>query len=146
MPRTAATSSGWPAAEGATQPADSFFKTSMGPREKEKNEENLSIANHGNQHKVARRKAEDVHSLIVDRRRPAVGRSFLKAVQLDDKFGPFVEFQQTFGFVPNLLPAQTLVPRVIEAQAKLGSAVRLREERFPNTEGTHPSKHCSRLA
>ena len=53
--------------------------------------------------------------------------SFLGEVQLDDKFGPFVAFQQALGFVPNLLRAQTLLPRVIEAQAKLGSAVRLRD-------------------
>src|SRR6266436_4638122 len=50
--------------------------------------------------------------------------SFLRAVRLDDKFGPFVEFQEALGFVPNLLYAQTLLPRVIEAQAKLESAVR----------------------
>src|SRR5882762_6798079 len=50
--------------------------------------------------------------------------SFLRAVRLDDKFGPFVEFQETLGFVPNLLHAQALLPRVIEAQAKLESAVR----------------------
>src|SRR5258708_39888953 len=53
--------------------------------------------------------------------------SFLRTVQLDDKFGPFVAFQETFGFVPNLLRAQTLLPRVIEAQTKLGSAVLLQE-------------------
>jgi hypothetical protein len=53
--------------------------------------------------------------------------SFLSEVQLGDKFGPFVLFQEAFGFIPNLLHAQTLLPRVIEAQAKLESAVRLRE-------------------
>jgi RNA polymerase sigma-70 factor (ECF subfamily) len=57
--------------------------------------------------------------------------SFLGEVQLDDKFGPFVAFQQALGFVPNLLRAQTLLPRVIEAQAKLGSAVRLRDGALP---------------
>src|SRR5258708_37051562 len=49
--------------------------------------------------------------------------SFLRTVQLDDKFGPFVEFQETLGFVPNLFHAQTLLPRFIEAQTKLASAV-----------------------
>ena len=53
--------------------------------------------------------------------------SFLHEVQLDDEFGPFVAFQEALGFVPNLLHAQTLLPRVIEAQTKLESAVRLRE-------------------
>jgi RNA polymerase sigma-70 factor, ECF subfamily len=51
--------------------------------------------------------------------------SFLSEVQLADKFGPFVAFQEAFGFIPNLLHAQTLLPRAIEAQAKLESAVRL---------------------
>jgi RNA polymerase sigma-70 factor (ECF subfamily) len=53
--------------------------------------------------------------------------SFLSETQLEDKFGPFVAFQDALGFVPKLLLAQTLLPRVIEAQAKLESAVRLRE-------------------
>src|SRR6267143_522442 len=53
--------------------------------------------------------------------------SFLSEVHLDDKFGPFVAFQEALGFVPNLLRAQTLLPRVIEAQAKLESAVGLQE-------------------
>jgi hypothetical protein len=53
--------------------------------------------------------------------------SFLNEVGLGDNFGPFVAFQEAFGFIPNLLHAQTLLPRVIEAQAKLENAVRLRE-------------------
>ena len=53
--------------------------------------------------------------------------SFLSEVRLDDKFGPFVAFQEALGFIPNLLRAQTLLPRVIEAQAKLESAVRLQD-------------------
>ena len=55
------------------------------------------------------------------------GMSFLSEVQLGDKFGPFVVFQEALGFIPNLLRAQTLLPRAIEAQAKLESAVRLQE-------------------
>ena len=53
--------------------------------------------------------------------------SFLNEAWLGDKFGPFVTFQEGFGFVPNLLHAQTLLPRGIEAQAKLENAVRLQE-------------------
>ncbi len=53
--------------------------------------------------------------------------SFLSEVQLDEKFGPFVAFQEALGFVPNLLHAQTLLPRVIEAQTKLEHAIRLKE-------------------
>ncbi len=53
--------------------------------------------------------------------------SFLSEVQLKDKFGPFVAFQEALGFVPKLLHAQSLLPRVIEAQSMLEGAVRLRE-------------------
>jgi RNA polymerase sigma-70 factor (ECF subfamily) len=53
--------------------------------------------------------------------------SFLSEVQLEEGFGPFVAFQGALGFVPNLLYAQTLLPRVIEAQAMLETAVRLQE-------------------
>ncbi|MGC2421033.1 MAG: peroxidase-related enzyme [Candidatus Acidiferrales bacterium] len=53
--------------------------------------------------------------------------SFLREVRLEDKFEPFAAFQEALGFIPNLLCAQTLLPRVIEAQEKLESAVRLRE-------------------
>jgi RNA polymerase sigma-70 factor (ECF subfamily) len=52
---------------------------------------------------------------------------FLKEVRLEDKFSPFLAFQVAFGFIPNLLRAQTLLPRVIEAHSKLESAVRFQE-------------------
>lgn len=60
--------------------------------------------------------------------------SFLSEVQLDDAFPPFVAFRESFGFVPELLQAQTLLPRVIEAQAKLEGAVRLREGTIPRVQ------------
>ena len=60
--------------------------------------------------------------------------SFLSEVQLKDKFGPFVAFQAGLGFVPNLVQAQTLLPRLIEAQAMLESAVRLREGAVPRVQ------------
>ena len=53
--------------------------------------------------------------------------SFLREVQLEKEFGPFVVFREALGFLPNLIRAQSLLPRVIEAQAKLEDAVRLRE-------------------
>ncbi len=53
--------------------------------------------------------------------------SFFSEVQLEAKFVPFVAFREALGFIPNLLHAQTLLPRVIEAQAKLEGAVRLQE-------------------
>src|ERR1700733_14198175 len=59
------------------------------------------------------------------------GMSFLKEVRLEGEFGPFLAFQVAFGFIPNLLRAQTLLPRVIEAQAMLEGAVRLREGAIP---------------
>jgi RNA polymerase sigma-70 factor, ECF subfamily len=52
--------------------------------------------------------------------------SFLREVELGDSFGPFVAFKENFGFVPNIFRAQTLLPRVIEAQAKLESTVLLK--------------------
>ena len=60
--------------------------------------------------------------------------SFLSEVQLKDKFAPFAAFQAGLGFVPNLVRAQTLLPRLIEAQAMLESAVRLREGAIPRVQ------------
>jgi RNA polymerase sigma-70 factor (ECF subfamily) len=60
--------------------------------------------------------------------------SFLTEIRLEDKFGPFVAFQDAFGFIPNLLHAQTLLPRVIEAQAMLEEAVRLKEGAIPRVQ------------
>ena len=75
------------------------------------------------------REVEDVSALFVDFQRAEEGRrmSFLGEVRLDEKCGPFAPFREAFGFVPNLLRAQTLLPRVIEAEAKLESAVRLQD-------------------
>jgi len=54
--------------------------------------------------------------------------SYLREVPLDPNFGPFVAFQENFGFIPRLFLAQTLLPRVIEAQATLESTVLLKEK------------------
>jgi len=40
---------------------------------------------------------------------------------------PFVAFREAFGFVPNFVRAQSALPRVIAAHAKLEEAVRLRD-------------------
>jgi RNA polymerase sigma-70 factor (ECF subfamily) len=53
--------------------------------------------------------------------------SFLREVQLEKEFGPSIVFREALGFLPNLIRAQSLLPRVIEAQAGLEDAVRLRE-------------------
>jgi RNA polymerase sigma-70 factor, ECF subfamily len=52
--------------------------------------------------------------------------SFLVERQIEQKFGPFAVFQEALGFTPNLLHAQSSVPRLIEAQAKLESSVRFK--------------------
>ena len=49
--------------------------------------------------------------------------SFLPEVALSEDFQPFARFHQDFGFIPNLLRAQSLLPRVIEAQAAFEKAV-----------------------
>jgi hypothetical protein len=56
--------------------------------------------------------------------------SFFSEVRLEEKFGPFATFQATLGFIPNLLYAQTLLPRVIEAQARLEGACVCRKAQF----------------
>lgn len=76
---------------------------------------------------VAPSEAEDVHSRKLIRASRRWGMSFLRQVQLGDKFGPFVAFQEALGFIPNLLHAQTLLPRAIEAQTRLEMAARLQE-------------------
>ena len=60
--------------------------------------------------------------------------NFLSEVQLESKFGPFVAFEKNLGFIPNLLRAQTHLPRLIEAQASLESAVRLTEGAIPRVQ------------
>lgn len=52
--------------------------------------------------------------------------SFLPEQALDEAFGPFGFLRERFGFVPNLFRAQTLLPRVMEAEVRIASAV-LRE-------------------
>jgi len=44
-------------------------------------------------------------------------------VRLEQEFDPFVVFEEGFGFIPNLLHAQSGLPRVIGAHAKLEEAV-----------------------
>ena len=54
--------------------------------------------------------------------------SFLSEVQLEDNFGPFVAYRENLGFIPKLLRAQTLLPRLIEAQARLEGTVLMKEK------------------
>ena len=48
-------------------------------------------------------------------------------MELSPTFVPFASFQKLFGFVPNLFRAQTLLPRMIEAEAGISAAVLFRE-------------------
>jgi RNA polymerase sigma-70 factor, ECF subfamily len=50
--------------------------------------------------------------------------SCLREVELGDGFQPFAAFEEDLGSVPNLLRAQSLLPRVIEGQVILERAVR----------------------
>jgi RNA polymerase sigma-70 factor (ECF subfamily) len=49
--------------------------------------------------------------------------SYFGEVDLGPSFQPFHALQELFGFVPNLFRAQTLLPRLIEAEAGLAAAV-----------------------
>jgi RNA polymerase sigma-70 factor (ECF subfamily) len=62
------------------------------------------------------------------------GVSFFREVQLDEGFGPLAAFRERLGFVPNLVRAQTLLPRLIEANEKLVSATLIREHALPRVQ------------
>jgi len=66
---------------------------------------------------------------------------FLPEVELGETFWPFAFFRANFGFVPNLFRAQTLLPRVIEAEARIAGAVLLREKALSRRQ-----KECMLLA
>lgn len=55
------------------------------------------------------------------------GVSFLREVQIDEGSGPFARYRESFGFVPNLVRAQTLLPRLIEANENLVNAALIKE-------------------
>jgi alkylhydroperoxidase family enzyme len=49
--------------------------------------------------------------------------SYLREDRVHDNFGPFVACREMFGFIPKLARAQTLLPRLVEAQVVLESGV-----------------------
>jgi RNA polymerase sigma-70 factor (ECF subfamily) len=57
--------------------------------------------------------------------------SFLQEVELSKTFPPFASLERVFGFVPNLFRAQTLLPRVIDAEAGIARAVLYEEGALP---------------
>ena len=63
--------------------------------------------------------------------------SYLEEVEQAASFAPLASLREYFGFVPNLFRAQTLLPRVIEAEAGIAASVfkekalsRIRKERI----------------
>lgn len=48
---------------------------------------------------------------------------FFQEVELEASFAPFAAFREHFGFVPNLFRCQTLLPRLIEAEAGLAATI-----------------------
>jgi RNA polymerase sigma-70 factor (ECF subfamily) len=56
-----------------------------------------------------------------------VGVNTSEQPPLENRAGCVAVFQEALGFVPRLIHAQTLLPRLIDAQAKLEGATRLRE-------------------
>ncbi len=48
---------------------------------------------------------------------------YVREVELSPSFPPFAAFREGFGFVPRLFRAQTLLPRVIEAETSIVSAL-----------------------
>lgn len=67
--------------------------------------------------------------------------SVLSEMEMGPGFPPFVAFQENFGFVPRLFRAQTLLPRVIEIEARIAAAVLLKEVAL-----TRIQKECILLA
>ena len=51
--------------------------------------------------------------------------SLIPQAALPDSFPPYEAFRQHFGFVPGVFRAQSLLPRVIEAEAQIAGAVLL---------------------
>jgi RNA polymerase sigma-70 factor, ECF subfamily len=64
---------------------------------------------------------------IVVPRANRVSMSFRDQIGPEQAFDPFVAFRKAFGFVPNLIRAQSALPRVIAAQAKIEEAVCFRD-------------------
>ncbi|HEY3124602.1 MAG TPA: peroxidase-related enzyme, partial [Thermoanaerobaculia bacterium] len=53
--------------------------------------------------------------------------SYFSQVDLGGTFEPFLRLREGLGFVPNLFRAQSLLPRVIEAEARIAGSVLLKE-------------------
>ncbi|HEX4901016.1 MAG TPA: peroxidase-related enzyme, partial [Pyrinomonadaceae bacterium] len=60
--------------------------------------------------------------------------SFLREVEVPDSFAPFVAFRESMGFVPKLFRAQTLLPRIIEAEAQIAGSILFNERKLTRTQ------------
>ena len=60
--------------------------------------------------------------------------SYFGEVDLGPSFRPFDALHESLGFVPNLFRAQTLLPRVIEAEAGLAAAMLWKEQALPRSQ------------
>src|SRR5215471_10784862 len=60
--------------------------------------------------------------------------SYFGEVALGSSFAPFATFQEQFGFVPKLFRAQTLLPRVIQAESALLSAILFTDKALARTQ------------
>ncbi len=87
-------------------------------------------------------------SVLVDR------MGFLREIPLEDTSSGFVVLRDTFGFVPNLFHAQTLLPRLIEAEARILSAVVFQQRALSRVQkegilliaaAAHQNSYCATL-
>ena len=60
--------------------------------------------------------------------------SYFGEVDLGSSFQPFIACREQFGFVPKLFRAQTLLPRVIEAESALISAILFTDRALARTQ------------
>ena len=60
--------------------------------------------------------------------------SYFREVDLGTSFSPFAVFREQLGFVPNLFRAQSLAPRLIEAEAGLLDAILFKDLALPRVQ------------
>src|SRR5260370_33785197 len=106
-----------------------------------------SVLSIGNQHKVARREAEDVHSLIVDRRQPTVGNELSQNSSARRQIRPLCCVSTSAGICPQSPSRADLVTSRHRGADETWKcrAFRGRND-FPNTEGTDHADCRSRPA
>ena len=66
---------------------------------------------------------------------------YFPSPELDEEFAPFADLQKALGFVPGIFRAQTLLPRAIEAEARITQTVLFTEKALSRAQ-----KECLILA